>query len=397
MLKKLLQTKIGVTAICIVIFLAALSLYWRTFNGSAIVEIAAGPTSADMHTPEVSAPLPNSGPDTQTPFNAPTEETPLPSSVAAPDAKEVAEAIDFLESIGEENNSKTGSSAEVQEAERTTELSQDEMFQLVREGVSYYDSLLESGSVDFFLQSSSVDYPGKIRPPSGTLQGSFEFSGSRVRAIVTEDLTQYDLEMTRTIQRTRQYAYDGETFETLRDTQRGPLMGRESEVQYTPSHDPRFWGWDLSANQEPLVHFIETLNIQNIEYVEWNGSQTYHVTGTYQETIDVDLWLNPEKSYRPERFMFTIPGEEMTRVTKDFNFQEVVPDLWFPESAEKVTTVVNAATGAETDIYIQSVHFTNVQINEQIPSHRFALDPPPGTTVFDGRTRETFTVPENGN
>ena len=276
-----------------------------------------------------------------------------------------------------------------------TALSQDEHFQLVREGVSYYDSLLESGSVDFFLQTSSVAYPGRPRAPSGTWEGTFEFSGGRFRATITEDVTQYELNMTRTIGGTRQYAYDGETFEYLRDTQRGPLMERDSDVQYNPSHDPRFWGWDLNGNRKPLVNLIDTLNVQNIEPVDWDGRQTYYITGTLQDTVNVELWLNPGKSYRPERSMFSVPGEKTrTRVTKDFSFQEVAPDLWFPESAHAVTTIIDTETGAETDIHTESIRLTNMRINEHIPSHRFALDAPPGATVFDGRSRETFKVPD---
>lgn len=174
-------------------------------------------------------------------------------------------------------------------------------------------------------------------------------------------------------------------------------MGRDSDVQYIPAHDPRFWGWDLNGNRQPLVNLIDTLNVQSIEPVDWNSRQIYHVIGTLQDVVNVELWLNPEKSYRPERFMFSTPGEKVTRVTKDFNFQEVAPDLWFPESAHAVTTIINTETGTETDIHPQSMYLTNVRINEHIPSHRFALDPPPGATVFDGRSRETFKVPEDNN
>ena len=104
--------------------------------------------------------------------------------------------------------------------------------------------------------------------------------------------------------------------------------------------------------------------------------------------------MNPEKSYRPERFVYSLQGKGVAqvRVTKDFNFQEVAPDLWFPESAQSVTTIINTETGEETNIETATMTFTDVRVNEHIPSFRFSIDPPSGTTVFDMRSRETYTV-----
>ena len=72
--------------------------------------------------------------------------------------------------------------------EETTESplseSEKEMLQLIREGVAYYDGLLESGRVDFFRETTSIaadGLPGMGRIPSGTWKGTFEFSGRKMR------------------------------------------------------------------------------------------------------------------------------------------------------------------------------------------------------------------------
>ena len=73
--------------------------------------------------------------------------------------------------------------------------SEEELLQLIREGVAYYDSLLESGRVDFFRETTSVasdGLSGMRRAPSGTWKGTFEFSGRKMRCIVTRDAIQYD-------------------------------------------------------------------------------------------------------------------------------------------------------------------------------------------------------------
>ncbi len=269
--------------------------------------------------------------------------------------------------------------------------SEEELLQLIREGIAYYDGLLKSGRVDFLRETTSVESDGPMgRAPSGTWKGTFEFSGRKMRCIVTQDVIQYDPDGNTPFKGTEQYAYDGETFERLRETFNGLSLSRRSKTVDDPSNDPRFWGWNLSGGEKSLGTLIDELEIESIKEVRFNDSDVYHIKGNAYG-LAMELWLNPKKSYRPERSMFV---NYMITVTKDFKFKEVAPDLWFPESAKWVTTETDAQTGTKTDVTTTTVQFTNIQINEPIPESRFSIEPPPGTSVFDMRTQESFEVPK---
>ena len=284
--------------------------------------------------------------------------------------------------------------AEIEEATASPVLSksEEELLQLIREGIAYYDSLLESGRVDFLRETTSVasdGLPEMERARSGTWKGTFEFSGRKMRCVVTRDAIQYEPDRNIPITGTEQYAYDGETFETLRETFNGIILSRRSEIVDDPSNDPRFWGWDLSGGKESLVTLIDELEVESIKEVRFNESDVYHIKGNAYG-VAMELWLNPKKSYRPERYVFANP---MIAITKDSKFKEVAPDLWFPESAKSVATVIDVETDTKTDATTTTVQFTNIRINEPIPESRFSIEPPPGATVFDMRTQESFEVP----
>ena len=273
--------------------------------------------------------------------------------------------------------------------------SEEESLQLIREGIAYYDSLLESGRVDFLRETISVASAGNPmgRAPSGTWKGTFEFSGRKMRCVVTRDAIQYEPDRNIPITGTEQYAYDGETFETLRETFNGIMLSRRSEIVDDPSNDPRFWGWDLSGGKDSLTMLIDGLDIESIKEGRFNDSDVYHVKGN-MFGVAIELWLNPKKSYRPERYVVSNP---MFLMTKDFKFKEVAPDLWFPESAKWVNTVSDMKTGTKTDITTTTIQFTNIQVNEPIPESRFSIKPPPGARGYDMRTRESFEVPVENN
>ena len=117
------------------------------------------------------------------------------------------------------------------------------------------------------------------RAPSGTWEGTFEFSGRKMRCVVTRDAIQYDPDRNVPITGTEQYAYDGETFERLRKTFNGIMLSRRSEIVDDPSDDPRFWGWDLSGGEDSLVMLIDGLDVESIKEVRFNDSDVYHLTG----------------------------------------------------------------------------------------------------------------------
>ena len=332
----------------------------------------------------------------ETPANLSSTRTIVIEKDAKTDIKEVTKSIDFLEML--EKQSAAGNQSDFKNGTIDTgsELSQEEIYQLIREGISYYDSLLDSGSVDFLMQTSSAPDPGMglRRATEGTWNGTFEFSGNRLRGSVSKNSTQYDNGERLQLSSTEEFAYDGETFERLLRRQDGYLFERKSDVSYNAFHDPRWWGWNMSG-QGTFTDLFDSLDVKNIQSVEMNDIELYHVTGTLHGASTFETWINPEKNYRPERFVFSSPsaGEWQLRIIRDFNFQEVAPDLWFPESGQSTTTIIDAA-GQETVIQIQTMRFSNVRINEHMPSSRFNLDPPPGTTVYDHRSRESFKVPK---
>ena len=274
--------------------------------------------------------------------------------------------------------------------------SEQELLQLIREGISYYDSLLKTGRVDFFRETISVAFdglPGLGRFPSGTWKGTFEFSGRKMRCVVTEDAIQYETDRNIELKGTEQYAYDGETFERLWETSNDIILSRRSEIVDDTFNDPRFWGWNLGGRDRSLMMSIDGLDVESIKEVRFNDSDVYHIKGKFLGGT-MELWLNPQKSYRPERF---IVSDLMLSMTKDFKFKEVAPDLWFPESAKWVDTISDMKTGTKTEIRTTTIQFTNIRINEPIPESRFFIEPPPGATVVDSRTQENFEVPAENN
>ncbi len=407
------MTKIGsfkernITVLSVSLLLGVLFAYWYIVKHPT-VEIVNLPVkqpsihTGKMSTPELSETPANRSSTMKTP-DLPTQQKNSVRTVyvekdAKPDIKEVTKSIEFLEMLEKQSAAGNQSDFKNGTADTGSELNQEEIYQLIREGISYYDSLLDSGSVDFIMQTYSALNPGMgmRRATEGTWNGSFEFSGDRLRGSVSEDVIQYDGGNIH-FSTTEEFAYDGETFERLSKIPKGFLLERKSDVTHIPVYDPRWWGWNMRG-QGTFLDLFDSLDVKNIQSVEWNDTEVYHVTGIYHGAAVFDAWINPEKNYRPERFMFSTPstssgGEWQLRVIKDFNLQEVTPDLWFPESGQSTTTIIDAA-GQETDIKIETMRFSNVRINEHMPSSRFNIDPPPGTTVYDHRSRESFDVPK---
>ena len=231
-------------AICAVVLLGVLLLCWHTMKHSAVettivtlTEPKAPMTSTMESDVSVSSTMESDVSVSNTIESdvfvskekaSPITENPKPNTV------EVENAIEFLKNLEKRNASKE-IETKVKETKNTAELSQDEMYQLIYEGVSYYDSLLESGSVNFVLEISDTSYPGMPSLPGGTWEGSFEFSNQKVRGSVKSPSG------------TEQFAYDGETFQNLYYKQSVPRLTQRNEVVYTAAHDPRFWGWNLSG------------------------------------------------------------------------------------------------------------------------------------------------------
>ncbi|MXV77760.1 hypothetical protein F4X73_15525 [Candidatus Poribacteria bacterium] len=409
-----------ITVLSVSLLLGALFAYWYIVKHPAVEIVNLTEEHQSTHTNKMSTSVLSESPaqssDTKEGSDIPIQakssvQTTNVDKDAKTNLKEVTKSIDFLEMLEEQSASEHQSHLKNGTAGAGSELSQEEIYQLIREGISYYDSLLVSGSVDFFMQSSSAPDPMRLGHASegkwidsseGTWQGSFEFSGNRIRGTVNQSILQHEGPNV-LFPTTEEFAYDGETFENLSTfenlakTHIGPSMQRQSDVSYNVFHDPRFWGWNMTG-QGTFTELFDSLVVKNIQSVEMNDTELFHVTGTFHGAATFDTWINPEKSYRPERFMLSTPNGEggQVRFIKDYNFQEVAPDLWFPESGQSTTTVIDAA-GQETEIKTDTIRFSNVKINEHISSSRFSLNPPPGTSVYDDRSGEAFKVPMEEN
>jgi len=396
MKEKTRHTKAWALTICAILLMSVLTSYWYTANRDVQSTVTVRKPATSPRVTEVSPSPPLDEPDVPAVTEpATTDAEDSQTEDATPERALVTEAIEFLETLEEQSPSGDSVLTAGESGDIPSEFTEEELFELVREGVSYYDSLVESGSVDFFMEISSnlVLGDGITQAPNGTWEGTFAFSGNRFTGSVTENAIEYNEQHgSLPVSGTKQFAYDGETFEELRETPNGTRLTRGNDMRYNAAHDPRFWGWNLSEG-EPLAALIDAINVEQIQSVEWDNESVYYIKGTVREAMDVELWLNPQKSYRPERFTFaTKGGEQIYQVIKDFDFIEVAPDLWFPQSAQAVTTLVNPETGAETQLNTTTMHLTNVRINEPISPSRFALEPPPGATLFDTRTHESFKV-----
>ncbi len=371
---------------CVAVFISVLMLHRFTIDRER--QMPGTATKQEVSQRAKEAPMPTETDESIPPASDRTDGESLPTANPPVDAEKVEEALAYLETMEAESAPDNQAPAESEVVDPVAMLTQDEMLQLVREGVSYYDSLVESGHIDFFMRISSnpvsVDGIGQVQ--SGSWEGSFAFSGNRFTANVTENPTESSSSGT------KHFAYDGETFEVLRETPNGKILARGSDVKYRETHDPRFWGWDLSGGK-PFIEMIDTITVEKIESVAWETGSVYHIKGTLEGAVDIDLWLNPEKSYRPERFIYaTKGGDQIYQVVKDFDFIEVAPDLWFPQYAEEVASLVSPESGVETSLYTVNVSLENLRINEPVSSRNFALEPLPGTTVYDSRTRESFVA-----
>ncbi len=402
LMKRTSRTLLWILGSCAVVLLTVLFLYQRPFTET---DTTLGKDSQETPATEFST---GQQPNAEAPAEG-QESTHQQRTSAGEvqnteaDRAQVTEALDFLETLEEQSLSENGSE-DTHATNNTSDLTQEELFQLVREGVAYYDSLLESASVEFHIQTTSADFPfepleGISRLPSGTWTGSLTFSHGRLRGEVTENKTQYDAHGAPTVFRgTEQFAYDGETFQTYRHLPTGPLVSHSSTPSYDTSVDPRVWGWSLST-EWTLTDILNLYDIEHIQTVPGDTGDLYHLTGSYGGHVKVDLWLNPEKSYRPERYVTSIPGDQSKHIDTwtTYQYQEVAPDLWFPKSAEYVVTAANLDTGVETDVKRTTVRFSNLRVNERIPSHRFTLEAPAGTSFYDARTRESFKTSKEDN
>lgn len=127
-----------------------------------------------------------------------------------------------------------------------------------------------------------------------------------------------------------------------------------------PHYDPHWWSWPLwNLRLTDLFRFFKPINVQQVNV---DDSPHYLLTGrrTQAATSDIEIWLAPEKDYRPTRVLMhnrsilgvapdeqskPIPLEtEYTLTRYTYQIEKFEPDIWFPKT---VTREVSLSTTDE--------------------------------------------------
>ena len=291
--------------------------------------------------------------------------------------KEIDDAIAFLENL------------EKQDYQESSE----ELLELVKEGIAYHDDLLYSGSADF-----SIEFWGSLdqylseslvhTAERGSWEGSFSFFGEKMRYAADGTMGGEKI--------TYDFAFDGSTVEELSETPEGPLLeikNNLSDSRYNPHLDPRYWGWNVSG-REALGQVVDSFDVESVRLGRLDDDDIYHVKGGVSgESTNVEMWINPSKGYRPERFDFyRHNGETEYRVTRTYSLREYVPDIWFPESATEVAREINPTTRASKTVLQRSVQISNVNINPSLSASSFRIPRWRGLTVDDRQNNTRYNV-----
>ena len=303
--------------------------------------------------------------------------------------QEIDDAIAFLESLDEEVP------GEVHQENSNPE----ELLELVEEGIAFYDDLLYSGSADFSIESwndsdNRLDDSSAYIPNRESWEGSFSFSGQKIHYIVEGGASAsngFSKEIA------YEFAFDGEKVEELGARFDGPPLleiGNDlSTSRYNPHLDPRYWGWNVNGTED-LGQLVDSFEIESVNMVRLNGNDVYHLKGRPSgEAMNVEMWVNPSRSYRPERFDFSMSsGEIEHRVTREFNLKQYAPDIWFPESATEVARRIDKTTQTSQKIMQRDVWINNVSINPSISNSSFRIKRWRGLRVHDKRNNTEYNI-----
>ena len=303
--------------------------------------------------------------------------------------QEIDDAISFLKSFDED----------LQEEVPLENSNPEELLELVKEGISFYDDLLYSGNADISIElrnysGGRLDDSFAYLPNQESWEGSFSFSEHKIHYTVEGGA---GLSNGSSKEIAYELAFDGEKVEQL-STRFGeaPLLeiGNDlSTSRYNPHLDPRYWGWNVNG-MEDFSQLVDSFKIESVNMVRLNGNDVYHLKGRPSgEAMNVEIWVNPSRSYRPERFDFSVSsGDIEHRVTREFNLKEYAPDIWFPESATEVGRMVDMTTQTSQKTMQRDVWINNVSINPSISDSSFRIKRRRGLRVHDKRNNTEYNI-----
>jgi len=318
-------------------------------------------------------------------------------------------ALAFLDFLDESENVPSNTEKNTGEKDNANDLSVDdetptqenskELLELVREGIAYHDQLLYSGSADMTIEESLMGDmllpdPDMYSIKHGTWEVAFSFSGPKMYYAVEGDVA-----MTDGFNQLQNYEYsfDGETAEELRRTPNASHLSiyddpSKSRLGSPAFFDPRYWGW--SVGDEPLGSIFDAFNVTSVSPGSLDGSDFMVVEGNVSGgPMNVEMWVNPSKGYRPERFEFYLTdNDKEIRVTRSYSLNEYAPDIWFPEAATEITRETNPNTGESTILRRRDVRISNIAINTSVDESSFYIEREKGLKVYDNRSHTQYTV-----
>lgn len=122
-----------------------------------------------------------------------------------------------------------------------------------------------------------------------------------------------------------------------------------------PHFNPHWWGWPLwNLRLIDLFRFFKPVDVQQVNV---DNSPHYLLVGRRTGPVDsdIEIWLNPQKAYRPTRVLMhnrsilgvapdETPGEkpkpipletEYTLTRYTYQIEKFEPDIWFPKTVTR--------------------------------------------------------------
>ena len=268
------------------------------------------------------------------------------------------------------------------------EKGKEELLTLLKEEITYYDSLVYSGSADITVEeylspelTSSGD-PNMIIPTHSLKKASFYFSGEKIYFTLSWDAVGED-DKSRRME--IEFAYDGETVEERRGDDI-TIWKDISLSPYDPFIDPRYWGWS-TGGREKLSEIIDTTF--DIESVSKEGD--IFVLKGILGGLNAELHVDASKGYRPVRFEFE-GGDGRFRICRNYSLKEYAPDIWFPESATETIYLIDPDTQTRRVVGERNVLIDNVHLNVPLPDSLFRVEWEGAKRVYDERDSTAYNL-----
>ncbi len=152
----------------------------------------------------------------------------------------------------------------------------------------------------------------------------------------------------------------------------------------------KFWGaYDLPVPFDELLN--QPCSVSQVKRVTREGKALLYVDLTHG-TTRTELWFDPNVNYlvRKEVIHGTVDGKRNRNEKEVVRFKEVSPAIFFPEEVSARRYVDGQLDGNYTRT------FSDIRINQPLPSDTFQLRYPPGIELLDFVQDKAFKVEADG-